>query len=636
MTTSPFQYSPLSGAEKAFRLLHILPGTRQDDIECLLVESELAAHTDEFEAISYVWGDVFAKTPIQVNSHTLYIGSNLRSALLNLRLTDRPRAVWADAICINQEDLDERIQQVGIMGDIYRGALRTVVWLGAPLISAGEDVDTPTAFGLVSILGVDGAALREDPLRNAEVLQQLRSDESITRIFFRHKWWERAWTAQEIVLAKRALLVSGRYQVDWDLFCSAVHHGTALGILTWGDVLFGNNVDSETSPFREVQAIRHAVSVVNPNPADELLSYLLLTRHRRATDPRDKIYSALGFANCRLKALGLVPDYRLPVADVYRDVTRRLIDTSGNLDVLGLCFPFKKSPTCGLPSWVPDWAAAGKISRPLMLDARGEPRKTHASQGTIATPRWDDDGACLVLDGHLVDIISSLGHTQQQYDESTWESLEESSLEGKQEESCSSLLRYLSKFFGDAFCALIAGVPHLAVYIEWEMFVKTLKPTNPPPDTGSTASVFAMTLCTGTLLPGGLQATEQAFQAWLTTLSPVRKLMAAKLNRFPGVFKTLGFLGHLKSTRHSFGEFSSYLTQVYDRRLGGTAKRYLCLLPMHAQVGDQIAILKGGRVPVVLRPLDDGYVQFIGEAYIQGVMDGEAFREEECVEIRIR
>lgn len=60
------------------------------------------------------------------------------------------------------------------------------------------------------------------------------------------------------------------------------------------------------------------------------------------------------------------------------------------------------------------------------------------------------------------------------------------------------------------------------------------------------------------------------------------------------------------------------------RRLRTAAsKKYLCLLPMNAQVGDQLCIMKGGRVRVVLRPWEDGYVQFVGEADVHGIMDGE-------------
>jgi hypothetical protein len=38
--------------------------------------------------------------------------------------------LWIDAICINQQDITEHEQQVGIMGDIYRNAKQTPVWLG--------------------------------------------------------------------------------------------------------------------------------------------------------------------------------------------------------------------------------------------------------------------------------------------------------------------------------------------------------------------------------------------------------------------------------------------------------------------------------------------------------------------------
>ena len=38
--------------------------------------------------------------------------------------------MWADAVCINQSDLDERSSQVSIMGDIYKNAQKCQVWLG--------------------------------------------------------------------------------------------------------------------------------------------------------------------------------------------------------------------------------------------------------------------------------------------------------------------------------------------------------------------------------------------------------------------------------------------------------------------------------------------------------------------------
>ncbi len=45
-------------------------------------------------------------------------------------LTDRSAQIWADAVCINQNDLNERSSQVTFMGDIYKSAKGCQIWLG--------------------------------------------------------------------------------------------------------------------------------------------------------------------------------------------------------------------------------------------------------------------------------------------------------------------------------------------------------------------------------------------------------------------------------------------------------------------------------------------------------------------------
>lgn len=45
-------------------------------------------------------------------------------------MIDRSLQIWADAVCINQQDLDERSSQVGVMGDIYKAAKDCQIWLG--------------------------------------------------------------------------------------------------------------------------------------------------------------------------------------------------------------------------------------------------------------------------------------------------------------------------------------------------------------------------------------------------------------------------------------------------------------------------------------------------------------------------
>lgn len=58
------------------------------------------------------------------------VSQNLALALRYLRSRDQVRTLWIDAICINQEDTDERSEQVGRMSDIYKLADKVIAWLG--------------------------------------------------------------------------------------------------------------------------------------------------------------------------------------------------------------------------------------------------------------------------------------------------------------------------------------------------------------------------------------------------------------------------------------------------------------------------------------------------------------------------
>lgn len=54
--------------------------------------------------------------------------------------------MWIDAVCVDQENLEERSQQVQRMAEIYKLADRVVVWLGE------SDSQTVFAMNLLSYL----------------------------------------------------------------------------------------------------------------------------------------------------------------------------------------------------------------------------------------------------------------------------------------------------------------------------------------------------------------------------------------------------------------------------------------------------------------------------------------------------
>ena len=43
-----------------------------------------------------------------------------------------------------------------------------------------------------------------------------------------------------------------------------------------------------------------------------------------------------------------------------------------------------------------------------------------------------------------------------------------------------------------------------------------------------------------------------------------------------------------------------------------------------AKVGDLVTVLLGSRRPIILRAKNDNYYEVIGQAYCEGLMDGEA------------
>ncbi|PMD31793.1 HET-domain-containing protein, partial [Hyaloscypha variabilis F] len=122
------------------RLMELLPGEGSDPISCSLRPVTLG-DAQPFEALSYVWGNPHGTRSIfcfdhgsnsNTKSTTLLVTANCWHALRRLRLEDKTRILWIDAICINQyqEDRVEKSQQIPLMGNIYRRANCVLVYLG--------------------------------------------------------------------------------------------------------------------------------------------------------------------------------------------------------------------------------------------------------------------------------------------------------------------------------------------------------------------------------------------------------------------------------------------------------------------------------------------------------------------------
>ena len=140
---SVFGRVSLNPASEEIRLLSIDLGKADNPLACTLQTASLVNNKPPYTTISYVWGDPKDVVPILVNGGQRYITRSLANILHQLRSSpggvtsdDRRLLVWADGLCINQDDDEEKSHQVALMGRIYSECARTLVFLGYPAESA--------------------------------------------------------------------------------------------------------------------------------------------------------------------------------------------------------------------------------------------------------------------------------------------------------------------------------------------------------------------------------------------------------------------------------------------------------------------------------------------------------------------
>jgi hypothetical protein len=172
--------SSLDPGTPTIRLIDILPGDFAAPIHCQLVEHKLR-QTLSYKALSYSWktDEGLPDVIIFCNAKPIYISANLHAALQRLRSPHDQVTLWVDAICINQQDDDERAYQVGMMRDIYKNSSEVLIWLGG----GGAYDDTG---GCVSI-GGEGrgsgvAVLQNNTHDEANIVQWFGDERDIPKL----------------------------------------------------------------------------------------------------------------------------------------------------------------------------------------------------------------------------------------------------------------------------------------------------------------------------------------------------------------------------------------------------------------------------------------------------------------------
>ncbi|OCL11407.1 HET-domain-containing protein, partial [Glonium stellatum] len=171
-------YEKLRGPRE-IRLLEFL---NDDEPSCRIVHAEL--DKTPYAALSYTWGANIFDHVLKIQGISFKITENLYDALkaLNKYVCDSGLMLWVDAVCINQQDIQERNHQVRLMSAVYGSAKTVLVWLGNPY------ADSNLAMDKMKEWNAESSSIYYGPVGS----EPHRAWLSILALWER-SWWRRAW-----------------------------------------------------------------------------------------------------------------------------------------------------------------------------------------------------------------------------------------------------------------------------------------------------------------------------------------------------------------------------------------------------------------------------------------------------------
>ena len=582
-----YVYEPLSG-EREFRLVTLHQGTGDESIS-LTIEHASLDGKPTYEALSYVWGPQNPAHFVHCNGGSLAIGENLRASLCCLRKPDSTRVLWIDRVAINQDDVEERTQQVGLMADIYSSASAVVVWLGL------ADAFTEPAFNLIDDISLQMLKLGRSQDISAYAKTNAK-DHTITypppedpvwlaiRSLLQRPWFSRSWTFQEIALARQAHFYCGASTRRWERLEVFL---TCLNTFSQGPNVEDSRLKGEEKPLMEILKARSRfLSPENYNFEDIQLFLGLFPlldgmRNRLATDPRDKVFALLNIA-CDVKGSDLKADYRKSHAEVYAMTAKWLLRREKGLAFLSLV---EKKDKPDLISWIPDFRYKDTMNflhQPTQV-WRGSRRIYNASGSTKAKVLDEESIFQLTVRGVFVGTIVD------------------------RTEPPGNLLNNVA--LGSR--VLDGG--------DWHSFAKTCAINAIYPPTGEPIDLAYHRLRIWDQLPGeGFHRRERK--------SP------------PTQIAQPGFISYNVATdglvHGASGDIAmSILRGTTRKRMFKTDTGYMGLAHRSVDVGDKIYVLMGGEMPYVMRPFGGKFFGFGGESYVHGIMDGEMLATSMAVEM---
>lgn len=641
--SSPYEGQDIDLTKDQIRLLDILPGSRGDPLVCTSYIVHLS-DKPSYTALSYVWGDASDRLSIAFNNEPAHpITRNLHTALQYLRppVGSPPTTFWIDALCINQAHDDEKPHQIQLMGEIYKSATHTSIWLGP---------ESPTSdFAMSLIRDLDGTNLCSP--HNSPSPSGLRAIAELQA----RPWWSRVWVIQEALLSPNPTVHCGDSTLPMEAF------------MVLDDIRRGWHRQSGTYLHTESNSIT-SLSIPLRNPFSGIITYWPDARERllsptppsnpstlsewaqylsdfNATDPRDKIYGLLGLATATdRQVMRHTLERNSPASQVYTRAVAWFLRTERELLQLSFDADSRAGSPVGetggtLPSWVVDFSGAvpedwdegkGAWFRPGYVPFLFEKKYNAVGRGDLLGRKIQEEMfpfggvPALVVKGMVVDRVVYASGIEHLRPYGTTDA------EGRMAYSLERIRATVEKV------------------VEWE--AEAMKPgwedsySGVGPWEGMARKEVFRRAVVANRNGSGLELDhDEEWDTMFDVLLNRKEMPLETCDRTPSDQERLQYLLPMRL---------ALLPRTAGRNFIITSKGYFGLAPLKSRPGDDVCVLEGGTTPFVLRAVQDSELgqygmtpkerqrvfKLVGECYVHGVSDGEWIdgqKKEDVIEVAI-
>ena len=442
--------------------------------------------------------------------------------------------------------------------------------------------------------------------------------------------WYRVWVVQEIAASRQILIFCGMQTLSWESILFAayilnyrvdtrvlVHEYHKCNATKRDNPGTTQGLQSGIQRIMSIESSRDDIQQGKTGQRDSLL--LVLSNHRftEASDRRDKFIALVGLVkNKEGDSLAILPNIyhkERTVSDVYRSAVQTLVlqlkETEQHIKPLDFLDWAGQSSIKDLPSWVPDWSCTKRRAVPLLYWQIGSQRHPDLVQidasSHYQSPRFEiqDRRGALVAKGFVLDCIGEPTSTQRLL-------VEDSTILDTPEEKC----RYPT---GDDISNVI-----------WRTLVLDRCHTDGLKAPSEWGDIFYRHIARIPESSGPETLTRNIYEQWYEQ-NKYFKVCGVTVEHI-ALLRQRGSPGPKDDTRALAHFKSAFVTAVGHRKLASTERGYVCLVPQNALPGDLVVVLADCSAPIILRkwPWSQCF-EFLGTAYVHGIMYGEAVRNPE-------